>query len=388
MPWRENQGRDRSGDAMANLSGADIQELSKKLSTALNFNTLEMYTQGSTGDRLYVEYVGKDDPLKPMISKLLNALEENGITCKFLQYVYHSLPHRGDVRELISRFCPVAAAPIRDAGVELSAQIKGEPQPDAPVSAAAPGLQRNVRPHLTKVDLRVWLERLMQIERRVCRIEVDDNAAGTGFLVGPDTVLTNWHVVEKTKAAGDLAKIGCRFGYLRLSNGTRQQGVRVPLHAAGLIDSSPYSDSEKAEQADGPPPTLEQLDYALLRLAEPAGKQQVDGAERGWVALPEQTPELKPGAPILIVQHPDGAPMKLALDTDAVIAVNETRIRYATNTAPGSSGSPCFTMDWDLAVLHNYGDPAWKAPKFNQGVPIGMVRKRIVARGFGSALGA
>jgi V8-like Glu-specific endopeptidase len=252
----------------------------------------------------------------------------------------------------------------------------------------SPGLQRNVRPHLTKVDLRVWVERLLQIERRVCRIEIGDNAAGTGFLVGPDTVLTNWHVVETLKTAGDLGRIGCRFDYLRLANGARQQGVRISLHEQGLIDSSPYSNAEKAAQADGTAATPEELDYALLRLAQPAGTQQAEGGERGWIPLPEQTPELAPGAPILIVQHPDGAPMKIAMDTSAVISVKETRIRYATNTDPGSSGSPCFTMDWDLVALHHYGDPSWKEPKFNQGVPIAMIRKRIASRGFGADLGS
>jgi hypothetical protein len=43
-------------------------------------------------------------------------------------------------------------------------------------------------------------------------------------------------------------------------------------------------------------------------------------------------------------------------------------------------------MDWDLVALHHYGDPAWAAPKFNQGVPIGMIRSRIVARGAGAFL--
>jgi V8-like Glu-specific endopeptidase len=374
---------------MGELSGSDIEELSYKLTDALNINTLQSYTHASTGDRLFKEFVGEGKPLRFIIIDLLNALEENGITWLFLHHVYVNRPQKPKLQEAIARLCPAALDVPADAGTALSAQIKGKPQSDAPPTrAAAPGLQRNVRPHLTKVDVRVWLERLAQIERCVCRIELDGNAAGTGFLVGPAAVLTNWHVVEHAKAAGTLGKLGCRFDYLRLSSGVRQPGSLVPLDAAGLIDSSPYSAAEKADQIDGPAATAEELDYALLPLAQPAGKQQVDGKERGWLMLPEQTPALKAGAPILIVQHPDGAPMKLALDTDAVIELRDTRIRYATNTDPGSSGSPCFTIDWDLAALHHYGDPAWKAaPKFNQGVPIGLVRKLIVSRGFGAALG-
>ncbi len=83
-------------------------------------------------------------------------------------------------------------------------------------------------------------------------------------------------------------------------------------------------------------------------------------------------------------------PMKLAMDTQAVIGRNKnaTRILYRTNTEPGSSGSPCFTLDWNLVALHHYGDPCWQAPKFNQGVPIELIRRRIEAQGFANALGA
>ena len=82
--------------------------------------------------------------------------------------------------------------------------------------------------------------------------------------------------------------------------------------------------------------------------------------------------------------------MKLALDTQAVIGRNGngTRIRYRTNTEPGSSGSPVFTMDWDLVGLHHYGDPRWQKPLFNQAVPIELVRMRIEKNGSGDALGA
>ena len=50
--------------------------------------------------------------------------------------------------------------------------------------------------------------------------------------------------------------------------------------------------------------------------------------------------------------------MKLALDTKAVIGLNGngTRLRYRTNTEPGASGSPVFTVDWSIVALHHYGD--------------------------------
>jgi V8-like Glu-specific endopeptidase len=84
----------------------------------------------------------------------------------------------------------------------------------------------------------------------------------------------------------------------------------------------------------------------------------------------------------MIAQHPDGSPLKLALDMQSVISVNDngTRVRYATNTEPGSSGSPCFDLDWSLVALHHLGDPAWREPKFNQGVPASIIRKRLAGK--------
>jgi hypothetical protein len=373
---------------MGKLSGDDIAKLGTLLADSLSFEDLESYVHASTGDRLYVEYVGEGRPRRPTVVALLNALEERGITALFLGYVYVRRAGRPDVRGAILRYCPEAVA-VPEKAIPLSVQEAGAPQADAPTNAAAPGLQRNVRPYLSKLDARIWVERLIQIERRVCRVEFGGNAAGTGFLVGPDTVLTNWHVFELVKRADKVGQLGCRFDYVRLPDGKLQAGQLVPLHPDGCIDSSPYSAAEKTDAPENPAPTPAELDYGLLRLASPVGQQPVEGTTRGWIALPREALPLAENAPLLIVQHPEGSPMKLALDTQAVIGPNGngTRVRYRTNTDPGSSGSPCFTMDWDLVALHHYGDPKWLNPLFNQGVPIELIRRRIEASGLGNMLG-
>jgi V8-like Glu-specific endopeptidase len=374
---------------MGKLSGEDIKRLSTLLSGTLSLNDLESFVYASTGDRLFVEYVAPGKPLRPTISDLLIALEDIGSTSKFLSYVYANRPGRPDVRTEIAEAFPDAVA-VPDQKSALSVQTAGAPQADAPTNAHAPGLQRNVRPYLAKLDIRVWQSRLSEIERRVCRVELEGNAIGTGFLVGPDTVLTNWHVFEAAKNQGKPDLLGCRFDYELLPDGKVQPGQLVMLQAGGLIDSSPYSVAEGTGKPDNPLPTTSELDYALLRLASRVGEQQVDGAARGWIALPKAVLPLAADAPILIVQHPEGTPMKLAMDTQAVIGLNGngTRINYRTNTDPGSSGSPVFTMDWDIVALHHSGDPAWVNPTYNQGVPIELVRQRIEAGGFANALGA
>jgi hypothetical protein len=124
------------------------------------------------------------------------------------------------------------------------------------------------------------------------------------------------------------------------------------------------------------------LDYALLRLSSPAGTR------RGWIDIKSDAPKPGPNAPLLIVQHPAAAPLKLAMDTEAVIGemFGGLRLRYRTNTDHGSSGAPCLAMDWSLVALHHLGDPALGPPIFNQGVPIGLIRDSIIAGGHGDLL--
>ena len=374
---------------MGKLTGEDVRSLAGSLSKTLDFPDLQSFVYASTGDQLYDAFVTPNQPKRPMIEELLKALERLDTTGNFLAYVYVNRPGNAEIRKEILAHFPEAVAPF-DKKIDLSAQTQGAPQANAPVNAVVPGLQRNVRPYLKQLDVRIWQEKLLRIERQVCLVEIAGTPLGTGFLVGADAVLTNWHVYEAAKDAGKVQQLGCRFDFVRLPDNTTQPGQVVALDGAAKFDTSQYSNAEKTVTPENPPPTPEELDYCLLRLAKRVGEEQVEGATRGWISLPKQGLPLPADAPILIVQHPKGAPMKLALDTQAVIGLNGngTRVRYRTNTDPGSSGSPVFTMDWDIVALHHLGDPDWHNPSFNQGVPIELIRQRIERNGFANALGA
>lgn len=369
----------------------DFRQLTDKIISAFpDPQDLDRAVRRGTGDRLFVEYVGPGQPLRKTVEQLLDALEAAGTTAFFLRGALAERPQRQDLRDLVARLFPAALVPLPILSA-TSVQQGGQPV-QMPPTAALPGLQRNVRPGLQQLDVRVWVDLLARRERSVCRIERDGRPLGTGFLVGPEAVLTNWHVVEKVISLARIGEVRCRFDYARLPDGSTREGVLVPLHADGCVDHSPYAPAEATATPETPPPTDDQLDYALLRLAVPAGREAPGPTEaaRGWIALPATAPPLEVGAPILILQHPHGGPIKLALDTEAVLCkpFGGLRLRYATNTEPGSSGSPCFSMDWQLVGLHHFGDPAWQPPKFNQAVPIERIRTRIVASGHAWLLGA
>jgi hypothetical protein len=218
----------------------------------------------------------------------------------------------------------------------------------------------------------------------VCQIEVP-GGGGTGTLVAPDVVLTNHHVV--TRLLNKLIvpeKVNCVFDFKMLSDGhTISPGRRVALHASWDIASRPHSAED--EKHEGGQPAATDLDYALLRLAEPVGDQrsgakgQADplAPKRGWLPLRSDAAELAVGDPIMVVQHPlfpgklTQAPVQLALGSVKESPFKE-RLRHNARALHGSSGSPCLDAKLDFVALHHVGDPitAWQKPSYNQAIPV------------------
>jgi hypothetical protein len=280
-------------------------------------------------------------------------------------------------------------------------QVVGTPTPGARGALSdLEALERQVKRTVPYFDVGVWVSRLGEILPRVCQVEVEarrEQMLGTGLLVGPDVVLTNYHVVEparEAEAAGSSWSITCRFDYRVIPNGTTDFGRPVGLHQDWLVASGLYSPLDlQPYPKDDPDPA--HLDYALLRLEAAVGQQPVGtnpeskAALRGWLSPPRTPYNFQGSEALFILQHPKGQPLKLALDLEALavrpidsvrfgVNANRTRVLYRTNTEEGSSGSPCFGPNWELAALHHAGDPDYRlahTPEYNQGIPI----ERIVA---------
>jgi hypothetical protein len=250
-----------------------------------------------------------------------------------------------------------------------------------------------------------WRTKLAEIENRVCRIEIRSNEGlinGTGFLVGSNLVLTNYHVVEpvikgekgETTDLGLSAKaenVKFRFDYKRLAdNSATDKGITYNLAVNWLADFSPSFPLDQL-------PPQDCLDYALLRLEGEPGNTFVgnvvgNGVQRSWISLPEDSHDFKEGSPVFILQHPKGSPMKLLLETNGVIGMNEnqTRVKHRANTENGSSGSPCFSQNWNLIALHHSGDPDFdpaNKPDYNEAIPIAAILDLMTQRGIDSQLG-
>ena len=272
-------------------------------------------------------------------------------------------------------------------------------------TAPAAQLEKIVKRSSVPFPVLVWRERLARREVCVCRIEIRTNngmSYGSGFLVGPDLVLTNHHVMAPAIAArggaydaGGLSarpeQVVVRFDYKALDDRSAvNPGVEIALAEDWLVDSSPPSAADLQPLPKRDVPTIDELDHALIRLREPVGAQPIPlgrdtdpGAKmRGWIELPEAEWPFADQTALFILQHPQGAPMALALDLEARMAVNKnhTRVTYQTGTQPGSSGSPCFNQFWNLVALHHAGDPLYpdlQPGAFNEGIPISQIVQRL-----------
>lgn len=228
-------------------------------------------------------------------------------------------------------------------------------------------------------DLNLWTERLAAMGRRVCRITYAVGAGelcGSGFVVGADRVLTNYHVMERVLQGQVGAQaVRVQFGYAKTEAGVAE-GESFRLHKDWRLADSPYSQADL--KVDGGTPGADELDYALVRLAKP-----VEG--RGFVALSESGAPVEKGTGLFILQHPLGEPLKLSMG-QALDGVNPMRMRYDADTEHGSSGSLVLDEKLRPVALHHAGDPDSKIKaRYNQGIPLGLVRASIEAKGAGEA---
>lgn len=238
-----------------------------------------------------------------------------------------------------------------------------------------------------------------EIENRICRIEIDYGLGmtptGTGFLIGPDLVLTNYHVL-KPVFLGEVPMKKVYFSFdrkmsadgLTLGNAITVQAVAdnpVLSHSPGTPEDDLGLDLDQSWGED-------EFDFAVVKLSLRMGETRpgtqtkaADGqASRGWVNIPPAEVSSKPGHKLIIYQHPGGDLLREAVGqflTPSVFNASGSRFRYTTNTEAGSSGAPCFNHEWKLVGIHHYGDPINDIARYNQGIPIDKIRARMEADG-------
>ncbi len=222
---------------------------------------------------------------------------------------------------------------------------------DATPTAKDCGLDINWLGETDEIQLQSWLKpepnywdvgflkRAIKQSASVCRIEIPSRKImGTGVLITPNKVLTNYHVLQpseeeniETNALNAVLKFGCF---------TSDDGVETQGKSFQLDRQNPILKSSKTED----------LDYVLLQVETKITQAQEIKPAR-WDA--HKLPIAKMG--INVLQHPEGDSMKLSVSQDGITGVyaDNGLVQYINKSALGSSGSPCFDENWFLVALHH-----------------------------------
>jgi V8-like Glu-specific endopeptidase len=164
-----------------------------------------------------------------------------------------------------------------------------------------------------------------RLGRAVVKIQRADGASGTGFLVAPDILLTNHHVLPDEATASTSRALA---NYEKPPPGdSRGRSTVVRLEPRDFFVSNA------------------ELDFAFCGVhgldflgTVPLDRNSLSGLQADYVN---------------IIQHPRGRPKEIALQDNRVIRSDNIVIHYSCDTEPGSSGSPVFNNQWDLVALHH-----------------------------------
>src|SRR5262249_3290208 len=142
---------------------------------------------------------------------------------------------------------------------------------------------------------------------------------GSGFLVAPRVVMTNYHVMEDIVNHHRDAATMVRFGYELGMDGKKQPGRAFHLADPWLLAWSPVKD----------------FDYALIRLD--AASEDSSHVEDARHFLPLKDHAFVKDEPLIILQHPAAKLLKLAFGV-VVEPEDGPCVSYTVNTEGGSSG--------------------------------------------------
>jgi len=357
---------------MPMLTGPQLGQLADAMREVFDPASLAIFTR-TTLDRRLVDYAMGDN-FKTVVFDLLDAANMEGWISELAEKAVIERPQSQKLKD--------SAAPA------LKSVAGPDMKPEMPVNAkGAMALEKIVDQNSSFADVEAFLDRFQRLRDAVCRVEVP-GGGGTGLLVGPNLVMTNYHVV--TRVIGGMVQVGslnCIFGHRR----NAQTGAIEPGEAFAVDPSWKliYRSYSKGDTTNPPTePGASELDYAILRLVKTAAATPLEAAApgtRGYLPL-AQAAVLGANKPVLILQHPQPQagvaqlPLQLAMGTTLDSPWESKRMRYDTSTLPGSSGSPCCNADLQLVALHHAGDPASELPRFNQGIPFGAIASDLAGR--------
>jgi endonuclease G, mitochondrial len=184
-----------------------------------------------------------------------------------------------------------------------------------------------------------FLARGMRASQSVARLFTMPTGHGSGFLVSPEALITNHHVIKTPEAAYATQ-------------------VVLEIHDANgrhVENRSCELEPERFWHTDS------KLDFSIVALRKSG--RSTNGAEGlGWHPMISQQGKIRIGDPVNIIQHPGGRSKTIAMHNSNLLHLEDHTdlsafIWYSCDTDPGSSGSPVFNNRWEVIGVHHRSVP-------------------------------
>jgi endonuclease G, mitochondrial len=186
-----------------------------------------------------------------------------------------------------------------------------------------------------------YLERGAIAARAVARIQIRQPNGqaygwGTGFLIAPQVLITNNHVLPSQDWA---VYSSAQFNYETDLQDRPTGPIEFSLNPQQLFYTS----------AD--------LDFTIVAVAARSIDGNHDLTGFGWLPLLDTPGKSFEGEWLTIVQHPAGERKQLCVRENRLLKRADDVLWYSTDTLGGSSGSPVYNNDWFVVALHHSGIP-------------------------------
>ena len=206
-----------------------------------------------------------------------------------------------------------------------------------------------------------WLEEGCDRAKAICKIEakgmdyrgVNTRWSGTGFLVAPNILCTNHHVLNSKNVARKSTAV---FDFQVEKDGDYRSTRSYQLDPDSLF----WTNGIYGNDGSGG------LDVTFVAVKE------LPDSEFGFIPMQRQSFGIGDADRLNIVQHPDGRPKEVAMRDNEVNTQDYRVVIYRSDTEAGSSGAPVFNDAWELVALHHAAKDI-DGNAFNEGIKFSAI---------------